>query len=226
DVKVQSCAGGVTHVVTPVAGPNGTIVPSTPQIVNEGDTIAFTVTPNSGFSIANVTGCGGSLAGNTYTTAPITADCEVDATFAAIPDVTISIDDGRAFAQYGMTLDYEITLTNAGTSPASGVSISNAFPAELDVGAATWVCHGGAGATCTASGTGALTDSGVVVPASGTLSYTLTAPVRTDTSSGSANNQVTVNGPSGSHSANDQDALVIMRAGFETGDDGGNAPPH
>lgn len=28
-----------------------------------------------------VSGCGGSLAGNTYTTAPVTADCTVDATF-------------------------------------------------------------------------------------------------------------------------------------------------
>ena len=227
DVKVQSCSNGTTtHTVTPNAGPGGSIVPSTPQIVNDGATTSFTVTPNTGFAIESVTGCGGSLAGNLYTTGPITADCTVDATFAAVPDVTITIDDGRGFAKYGMTLNYEVTITNGGSSPVTGVSISNAFPPELDLGTATWVCHGGAGTTCTPSGTGALSDSGVVVPASGSVSYTLTATVRSDAVSSQVNNQVTVTGPSGSHSANDLDALVIFRAGFEVGDDGANAPSH
>ena len=226
DVKVQSCSNGtVTHTVTPVAGAGGTIAPSTPQIVNDGATTVFTVTPNSGFAINTVTGCGGNLAGNTYTTGPITADCTVNASFAAVPDVTISIDDGHGFAAYGMTLSYEITLTNAGSSPVTGVSVSNAFPAQLDVSAATWVCHGGAGVTCTASGTGALSDTGVVIPASGSVSYTLTAPVRADATTNEVNNQVSVTGPSGTHSANDIDVLVIFRGGFENGDDGANAVP-
>ena len=72
----------LTFTVTPYAGSGGSINPSTVQTVNYGSTIAFTVTPNSSYSIASVTGCGGSLSGNTYTTGTITADCAVTATFA------------------------------------------------------------------------------------------------------------------------------------------------
>ena len=73
----------VTHVVTPVAGAHGSITPSTPQTVDDGDTIAFTVTADANYLIDSVSGCGvGAPVGDVYTTAPITADCEVDATFA------------------------------------------------------------------------------------------------------------------------------------------------
>ncbi len=91
---------GVTHVVTPVAGPNGSIAPSTPQTVNDGSTAVFTVTPDAHYGIADVTGCGGSLVGNTYTTAPITADCTVSATFEALPThvVTPSAGTGGSIA--------------------------------------------------------------------------------------------------------------------------------
>jgi glucose/arabinose dehydrogenase len=71
----------VTHTVTPVAGAHGTITPPTPQTVNDGDTVVFTLMPDANYLIGNVTGCGGTLTDNTYTTGPITADCEVDATF-------------------------------------------------------------------------------------------------------------------------------------------------
>jgi uncharacterized repeat protein (TIGR01451 family) len=214
-----------THTVTPsVTGGNGAIAPSTPQTVTDGNTTSFTLTPDSGYAIGSVTGCGGNLAGNVYTTGPITADCTVNASFAAVPDVAVTIDDGRAYAQYGMSLSYTVTISNPGSSAVGDVSISNAFPPELDINAATWTCSGGGGAVCTPNGSGALTDSGVTVPASGSVVYTLTAPVRANASSGQVANQVTVTGPSGSHNATDQDTLVILRAGFESGDDGANAP--
>ena len=75
----------LTHIVTPVAGPHGTIAPDTPQTVNDGDTIAFTVTPDANYLIDSVTGCGGALVESVFTTAPITADCEVDAAFVLDP---------------------------------------------------------------------------------------------------------------------------------------------
>jgi hypothetical protein len=71
----------ITHIVTPTAGPHGQVAPSTPQTVSDGATSAFTLTPDTGYTIATVTGCGGSLAGFIYTTATITADCTVSATF-------------------------------------------------------------------------------------------------------------------------------------------------
>ena len=73
----------VTYTVTPAAGTGGTISPNTAQTVNYGTTTVFTVTPNSGYNIASVTGCGGGLSGNTYTTGPITSNCTVTAAFSA-----------------------------------------------------------------------------------------------------------------------------------------------
>ena len=80
----------ITYTVTPSAGTGGTISPSTAQQVNYGATTAFTVTPNTGYSIASVTGCNGSLSGNTYTTGAITANCTVTATFSlvSLPNLT------------------------------------------------------------------------------------------------------------------------------------------
>ena len=69
--------------VTPSAGANGNISPGTPQTVNQGQTTSFTITPDSAYSIAAVSGCGGTLSGNTYTTGAITADCTVTASFNA-----------------------------------------------------------------------------------------------------------------------------------------------
>ncbi len=109
----------ITHTVTPTAGPNGSIAPSTPQTVTDGSTVAFTVTPDTHYGIASVTGCGGSLSGNTYTTAPITADCTVSATFelsthvvtpsagsngAIAPDTPQTVDDGDTI-QFTLTPD-------------------------------------------------------------------------------------------------------------------------
>ena len=73
---------GVQYTVTPWAGTNGSISPATPQTINYNATTSFTVTPGTGYHIASASGCDGTLAGNTYTTGPITADCTVSATFA------------------------------------------------------------------------------------------------------------------------------------------------
>jgi streptogramin lyase/photosystem II stability/assembly factor-like uncharacterized protein len=71
-----------TYTVTPSAGSGGSISPSFPQTVSYNSTASFTVTPDTDYHITSVTGCGGSLAGNTYTTGPITSDCTVSATFS------------------------------------------------------------------------------------------------------------------------------------------------
>ena len=52
--RFHSDQTAVTHVVTPSADPHGTLTPSTPQTVNDGDTIAFTVQAEAGYTIADV----------------------------------------------------------------------------------------------------------------------------------------------------------------------------
>lgn len=80
-----------TFTVTPSAGANGMISPSTPQTVSYNATTSFTVTPNSGYTIASVTGCGGTLSGSTYTTGPISANCAVSATFGSLAPNNLTV---------------------------------------------------------------------------------------------------------------------------------------
>lgn len=73
------------HRVTPSAGANGSIAPATPFSVVHGSVGTLTMSPLTGYTALVGGSCGGSLTGNTYTTAPITADCSVDAIFARPP---------------------------------------------------------------------------------------------------------------------------------------------
>ncbi len=68
------------HEVNAAADTGGTIDPQR-QTVSHGEAARFTVTPDSGYEIEEVTGCDGSLSSGTYTTGPITAECAVFASF-------------------------------------------------------------------------------------------------------------------------------------------------
>src|SRR5262249_43507732 len=70
-----------TYTVTDTAVANGTITPAS-QTINYNAMGSLTVTPNTGYHVDTVTGCGGTLSGSTFTTGAVTADCTVTATFA------------------------------------------------------------------------------------------------------------------------------------------------
>ena len=62
---------------------NGMIAPVVYNEIPQGETRQFTITPSGGYEISAVTGtCGGTLENATYTTAPIVADCSVEAQFS------------------------------------------------------------------------------------------------------------------------------------------------
>ncbi|MFZ4856663.1 MAG: beta strand repeat-containing protein [Desulfuromonadaceae bacterium] len=69
------------HTVSASAGANGAVNPATQQVA-DGAIATITITPANGYDIATVTGCGGSLTGTSYSTAPVTTDCSVTATFS------------------------------------------------------------------------------------------------------------------------------------------------
>jgi|GEM_PF-1844856 len=84
------------YTVTPSAGPGGTITPATPQTVHHNGAQSFTITPDAGYSLASVAGCGGSLSGTTYTTGPVTGNCTVTASFvsgALVPATNLTAAD-------------------------------------------------------------------------------------------------------------------------------------
>lgn len=70
----------VFYTVSTQPGSNGAITPASRSVAH-GLTTTFTITPDSGYKIASVVGCGGSLSGGTYTTGAITGDCSIEAEF-------------------------------------------------------------------------------------------------------------------------------------------------
>lgn len=93
----------VMHQVSTSAGAGGSIAP-TGVSVADGESASFTVTADNGYRIDDVDGCSGHLVGTTYTTAPVTVDCTVSATFAVVPPpavthiVTASAGSGGSIA--------------------------------------------------------------------------------------------------------------------------------
>ena len=145
-VNITLTRTATTYIVTPSAGGGGTISPSTAQTVNSGSTTSFTVTPNSDYRISSVTGCGGALSGNTYTTGAITADCTVAATFASgdtpPPAFTSTSPASNSYintATVGYTLSAavasgKITFTRTGGSTDSATHIYNFTESDKTAG--------------------------------------------------------------------------------------------
>lgn len=67
-IKTQSSSGGI-------------ISPTSIELTESGST-NFTLTPDTGYELESVTGCGGSLSANTYSVSNISADCKVEVAFA------------------------------------------------------------------------------------------------------------------------------------------------
>ncbi|MCK9490138.1 MAG: hypothetical protein M0Q42_12250 [Xanthomonadales bacterium] len=91
------------------AGDNGAINPTGMLTVDYGDTPSFTVTPDTGHHLDEVSGsCIGTLAGDVFTLEPVTADCALHARFA-IDTFQISAsagDDGSIDPDGTITVDY------------------------------------------------------------------------------------------------------------------------
>ena len=84
----------VPHTVTPSIGQgagHGTITPGSPQPVEHGTAMSFTVTPQAGYTVSVGGTCGGTLAGTTYTTHLVIADCTVVANFKSLQDSTFIV---------------------------------------------------------------------------------------------------------------------------------------
>ena len=75
-----------SYIVIPSSDSNGTIVPSTPQTVTAGGSLAFTAVPNSGYTVNtwSVDGAVVQTGGTTYPLHNITADHTVQVTFTSL----------------------------------------------------------------------------------------------------------------------------------------------
>jgi uncharacterized repeat protein (TIGR01451 family) len=209
-VIVTDAAGNPVqgYPVTFVAGANSGTLSGTTQTtdVNGIATLGGWVLGTAATETVTVT--------NTLNGSPVMFTATVSAEF----DLAVSITDNRDYVQYGHTLDYAIVVSNSGPSAASALVTDN-LPPELDAAGASWVCLAHTdGATCTASGTGNLSDT-PTIPSGGSVTYVLSATVPATTTGETIVNQVSVatagdSNPS-NNTATSTTIIVIFRDGFE-----------
>jgi hypothetical protein len=150
-----------TYTVTPSVTGSGTINPSTQQTVDYNQTKQFIVTPNTGYHIASVTGtCGGTLAGDIYTTNAVTADCTVIANFAIEP---LTITTSSPLPSGTLGIPYSQTLTATGGLTPYTWSYTGTLPNGLTLctsdGNPAPACTGKSGGTITGTPTTAGTSN-------------------------------------------------------------------
>lgn len=200
---LSACGGGagggtntVSHTVSAGAGSGGTISPAS-ATVDDGATASFTVSPDSGYTIDTVTGCDGSLSGDTYTTGAVTADCTVSATFNLNGAITVSYTVGTSAGAGGSISPASATVNEGATAsftitPDSGYSIDTVTGCGGSLSGDTYTTDTVVTA-CTVSAsfvalpTVSITDATVTEGDAGTTSLTFTISL-----SAQANGDVTV----------------------------------
>lgn len=72
-----ACTTALRAISVLTGGASFTTSPPIPSTVPDGTVLSFTITMVGGATLQSVTGCGGTLVGSVYTTAPITANCTI-----------------------------------------------------------------------------------------------------------------------------------------------------
>ena len=157
-------------------------------------------------------------AGSITNTASVTSDvldadsgnnsASEDTLIQSSADLSITKTDGVTSATPGTTVTYTIVAANAGPSDVMGATVTDTFPTTLSC---SWTCVASAGSSCTAAGTGNITDS-VDLLNGGSATYAATCDIdssATGTLSNTATISSAVTDPSpGDESATDVDTLT------------------
>ena len=128
---LAACGGGgdntdATYTVSAniVGDAAGTVTPATASLpAGQRATLAVTLTP--GAMIESVQGCGGSLAGRIYTTAPVSSDCIVTITLRHAGPQLAAFESTAALEAYLLATmdgerDFESPAAGTGAPPPSG----------------------------------------------------------------------------------------------------------
>lgn len=119
--------GPQQFTLTPHAGVNGSINPSTPQIVNKGSNATFTATPNTGYEVNQwfLDGFLDQIGGTTYTLTNITADHTINVTFK-VQEFTVNPqagNNGSITPSTPQTVNFGSSLTFTAT-PNTGFEVN------------------------------------------------------------------------------------------------------
>ncbi len=140
---VTQAAGTATYTITAGAGANGSISPSGSVSVNAGASRSFTITPSSGYQVANVTVDGSSVGAVTsYTFSNVTATHTISASFSAVPPSSYTLAISKAGTGSGT-----VTTNPSGTSFTAGTSVT------LTAAASTGSTFGGWSGGCSGTAT-------------------------------------------------------------------------
>ncbi len=142
-------------------------------IVNTASVSSSTPDPASGSNTATA---------NTSLAAPV-ADLSITKT--DVPASTTAIP--------GTSITYQITVTNAGPSAATGATVTDTFPATIT--GVTWTCTASAGSSCPATGSGNINTTANVLNG-GTLSFLATGTI-SSSATGNLVNTASVTPPAG-----------------------------
>ena len=129
-------------------------------------------------------------------------------------DLSITKTDGPAVTTYtpGNPITYTIVASNAGPDAVTGATVADTFDTTR-LKNITWTCAASAGASCTASGAGNISDT-VNLPVGATVTYTVNAGINSN-ATGNLVNTATVSAPSvydpntTNNSATDTDTPVL-----------------
>jgi uncharacterized repeat protein (TIGR01451 family) len=142
-------------------------------------------------------------------------------TLAPSADLSITKTDGVTAATPSGSTTYTIVVSNAGPSNAPGSTVTDSLPAALTC---TWTCAGAGGGTCTAAGSGNISDT-VNLPAGSSVTFTASCTISSGDTGTIVNTAVVATGAGvtdpapGNNSFTDIDTLPkIFLDGFETGD--------
>jgi uncharacterized repeat protein (TIGR01451 family) len=120
--------------------------------------------------------------------------CTVTANVTSNAQISITKTANTSALTPGGSVTYTITVTNTGPVAADGTTVSDPIPSGITT--QTWTCAANAGASCTGSGSGAISDTLASFPPGSFVTYTIVATIA-DNPPETITNIVTANPPSG-----------------------------
>ncbi|MFN0139258.1 MAG: DUF4394 domain-containing protein [Pyrinomonadaceae bacterium] len=136
-------------------------------------------------------------------------------TLVPTADLSITKTDGVTTVNAGGTTTYTIVASNPGPSDAPNSLVTDTFPAAIS--SANWTCASAGGATCTAMGSGNISDF-INLPAGSSVTYTVVANISASATGTLVNTAsvatsgalsiIVVDPNQGNNSATDTDTIV------------------
>lgn len=114
--------------LTPYRGVNGTVSPSTTQVVEHGETLHIQLNPSVGHSVSVGGSCGGILEGTEFISSPIVENCSIEASFYPPLPGDLNMDGSVDLADVILSLKIL-----AGESPADTVHISGDIDGNMRI---------------------------------------------------------------------------------------------